>query len=64
MREPFGARGTEMAECVCPECGVIHWKRLDVSYIVDPDIQKCGGCIVVKCKECKANTAEESKGEV
>ncbi len=41
-----------MAECVCPKCGVVYWKKLDVSYIIRVDIEKRGGCIVVMCKEC------------
>lgn len=52
MRRFLQARETEMAECVCPKCGVVYWKKLDVSYIIRVDIEKRGGCIVVMCKEC------------
>ena len=52
MRRFLQAYSTEMAECVCPECGVIYWKKLDVSYIVNHDIQKRAGYIVIMCKEC------------
>ena len=59
MREQFEVGGKEMAECVCPECSVIHWKRLDVSYIVKSDIQKKAGYIVLLCIDCGKSIIEE-----
>ena len=59
MGEQFETYGTEMAECVCPECGVIHFKRLDVSYIVKSDIQKKAGYIVLLCKNCGKSIEEK-----
>ena len=53
MRRFLQAKDTEMTECVCPECGVIYLKRLDVSYIIRTDIQKRAGYIVIMCKKCK-----------
>jgi len=67
MRDLFGTRRIELTTCICPECGVIHSKRLDVSYIVKPDIQKRAGYIVLLCKDCgksiDKNKREEQKDD-
>ena len=60
MRDLFGTRRIELTTCICPECGVIHSKRLDVSYIVKPDIQKRAGYIVLLCKDC-GNSIDKDK---
>ena len=59
MGNLFETYGTEMATCICPECSVIHLKRLDISFIVDPDIQKKASYIVLLCKDCGKSIDEK-----
>ena len=43
----------ENTECYCPTCHKIHERILEVDYIMNPDIWRQDGRIVMWCKKCK-----------
>ena len=56
QRHPKGEENldtTENAECYCPTCHKIHERILEVDYIMNPDIWRQDGRIVMWCKKCK-----------
>jgi len=41
------------ANCVCPQCGIIHRRLIELAYTDSPYVWYRNGKLVILCKDCK-----------
>lgn len=48
-------------EVVCPDCGEIYWRVVELEYLDSPGIWKRSGYPVILCEDCKKDIKEKQE---